>query len=221
MNLPTVFASIPGYAGLAALALATALSATPAPARAADVVIYRAGERVDPAAVARILGNPPSLQRPAGVRARSVQLLDDVPPRPGAAINAGQMLASVGPIGEPVNSRPSAQAPTSLSLPVPFAFDSSDLLPDARLQLDAVAQGIQMLPASHRIVIEGHTDATGADDYNRVLSERRAQAVRQYLVTMHGIASQRLATVGFGKAAPLDQTRPEAGINRRVQFRSG
>ena len=51
--------------------------------------------------------------------------------------------------------------------------------------------------------IEGHTDAKGSIPYNQSLSERRAQAVRDYLITTHGISEHRLAAVGFGKTQPL------------------
>lgn len=206
----------PWLAGLSlALALGLATVAGTGEALAADVIVYRAGDRIDPAAVAHILGAQP-MQRPAGVRTRSLRLLDDPAPQAGT----GQAVANpVAIAGSPVAVIDNERSPTSLSLPVPFAFDSADLLPDARLQLDAVAEGIQMLPPDRRIVIEGHTDAVGPDAYNHTLSERRAEAVRHYLVLNHGIPARRLMTVGFGKAAPLDQLRPQAGINRRVQFR--
>ena len=197
------------------LAMGLAAVAGGGDALAADVIVYRAGDRVDPVAVAHILGAQP-VQRPAGLRTRSIRLLDDPAPQAGA----GQTVTSpVAIAGSPTAVIDDGRTPTSLSLPVPFAFDSADLLPDARLQLDAVAEGIQMLPPDRRIVIEGHTDAVGPAAYNHTLSERRAEAVRHYLMLNHGIPAQRLTTVGFGKAAPLDQFRPQAGINRRVQFR--
>jgi OmpA-OmpF porin, OOP family len=102
---------------------------------------------------------------------------------------------------------------------VPFEFDSAEILPAARSQLDAIAAGIRMLPASQRVVIEGHTDAVGTELYNESLSQRRAQAVRRYLMTMHGIDATRLAAVGMGEIAPLPGRTPHAGENRRVQFR--
>jgi outer membrane protein OmpA-like peptidoglycan-associated protein len=112
-----------------------------------------------------------------------------------------------------------AAGPSALSLPVPFGFDSADLLPSAKPQLDAIAAGIRMLPATQRVVIEGHTDAVGTEQYNEQLSQRRAQAVRRYLVSMHGIDAGRLEAVGKGEASPLPGRAPMAGENRRVQFR--
>jgi len=68
--------------------------------------------------------------------------------------------------------------------------------------------------------IEGHTDAKGSIAYNQVLSQRRAEAARNYLITM-GIGEERLIAVGFGKTRPLPNppaASPYAPINRRVQF---
>jgi outer membrane protein OmpA-like peptidoglycan-associated protein len=108
---------------------------------------------------------------------------------------------------------------SALALPVQFAFDSAQILPAARSQLDALAEGIRMLPAIQAVVIEGHTDAIGAEAYNDQLSQRRAQAVKRYLVASHGIDAARLRAVGMGEHAPLQGRDPAASENRRVQFR--
>ena len=201
----------PTRSAIAGLLLAFATLGSGA-ASAEQVAVYRLGDHVDPRAVASILsGSEP--QRPAGVRTRSIRLLDD-PPTVTPGTPGTPALAAAAP--SVVSER---RTPTSLSLPVPFAFDSADLQPDARLQLDAVAEGIRMIAPDRRILIEGHTDAIGPDAYNQTLSERRAAAVRQYLVANHGIAAQRLSTIGMGEGAPLDSGNPAAGINRRVQFR--
>jgi outer membrane protein OmpA-like peptidoglycan-associated protein len=110
---------------------------------------------------------------------------------------------------------PNAQA---LSLPVHFAFDSSRIDDAARPQLDALAAGIKLLPNSQTIVVEGHTDAIGSDVYNLQLSQRRAAAVKNYLVTVHGIEAGRLKDVGYGENRPIDGVDPMASENRRVQF---
>ena len=70
-------------------------------------------------------------------------------------------------------------------------------------------------------MIEGHTDARGSAFYNEVLSSRRAAAVKIYLVETHGIDPQRLKAVGYGKQQPIAGSDPNAGQNRRVQFRGG
>ncbi len=106
----------------------------------------------------------------------------------------------------------------ALSLPVHFTFDSATITSSARPQLDALAEGIKMLPPTQKVVIEGHTDAVGTEAYNMQLSQRRAAAVKSYLVSVHGIAPDRLEDVGYGLKRPIAGADPLAPENRRVQF---
>lgn len=69
--------------------------------------------------------------------------------------------------------------------------------------------------ATRRLRIEGHTDASGSPRANRDLSQRRAQAVADYLVQA-GVDRQRLDVTGFGSAKPLPGVAPQAAANRRV-----
>ena len=66
-------------------------------------------------------------------------------------------------------------------------------------------------------VIAGHTDAVGGDAFNQNLSERRADAIKQYLTEKYGIAGSNLVTVGYGKTRLKDPSEPTAPVNRRVQ----
>jgi outer membrane protein OmpA-like peptidoglycan-associated protein len=116
--------------------------------------------------------------------------------------------------------QPSQDGP-SLSIPVRFGFDSAEIADSARPQLDALAAGIKLLPPGQTVVVEGHTDAVGSDDYNKQLAQRRAATVKRYLVRVHGIDEQRLKDVGLGKQRPIEGTAPNAAENRRVQFRGG
>jgi outer membrane protein OmpA-like peptidoglycan-associated protein len=183
--------------------LLTALTLTlvTAAALAQDVRLYAPDETIDPNEVATILDQ--SQAGAARIKMRSLRLLDEA----GAA-------ASI------VSAEAAAQARAkAVALPVQFAFDSSDILPAARAQLDALAQGVRLLPATQYVVIEGHTDATGSPRYNELLSQQRAQSVKRYLVAMHGIDPARLKTVGLGMYLPLPGHDPRAPENRRVQFR--
>lgn len=188
-----------------------------------EMLYYRDGVRIDPVEVSRILGGP--------VRTRSIRLLPEGPREAGsqgATLSTTTLgLAPATADGAPgfqvaaavVELAPQQPQPESIALPVQFAFDSAEILPRAREQLDAVAEGIKMLPESHRVLIEGHTDALGAPEYNLQLSRKRAEAVKRYLVTEHGLEPRRLRTVGYGMERPIsgaDANRPE---NRRVQFR--
>jgi outer membrane protein OmpA-like peptidoglycan-associated protein len=114
-----------------------------------------------------------------------------------------------------------ALADTSfVDLRVYFAFDTAVLRPEGEEALDELAQA--MMSDEMRddgFVIEGHTDAVGTESYNQGLSERRAAAVREYLMTSGGVQGSRLSTVGYGEDRLLDPANPESGTNRRVRVR--
>ena len=69
------------------------------------------------------------------------------------------------------------------------------------------------------VLIQGHTDATGSDEYNLNLSQLRANSVRSY-TTQHGVASNRITTEGFGESMPVASNTTVAGkqANRRVEI---
>jgi len=113
-----------------------------------------------------------------------------------------------------------AEVPTALALPIRFGFDSAQVLPESMPALEAVASGIKLAGPDARILIEGHTDAVGSDAYNLTLSEKRALAVKTYLVLQHGITADHLRTLGLGKSALIAPEKPLAPENRRVQFRA-
>jgi outer membrane protein OmpA-like peptidoglycan-associated protein len=120
-----------------------------------------------------------------------------------------------------VTATASVRPPASFDITLNFPFNSADLTPDTREKLDRVAKALTD-PSTVKlgIVISGHTDARGAADYNQLLSERRAQAVRQFLVTERGIDPQRLVAKGHGKSQPLLPSDPNNDLNRRVQFQN-
>lgn len=212
---------------IALSALTAATLATFAHAQSGDVLQYRDSDRVDPRDVARILGAP---QQPE-MKMRSIRLKEQ--PAPAVATEApAPAVAAPAPVAPSRPHRYAARAtetrtdaaigqPSALSVPVKFAFDSATILPQARPQLDAIAEGIRMLPDGHSVTIEGHTDAAGPDAYNQHLSERRAQAVKQYLISVHQIDAARLKTRGYGETQPLHEVDPHSPDNRRVQFRGG
>jgi len=99
-----------------------------------------------------------------------------------------------------------------------FAFDTAVLRPEGEEALDELAQAMmsdQM--RDDTFVIEGHTDAVGTRNYNQGLSERRAAAVREYLMKSGGVQGSRLSTVGYGKDRLRDPANPKSGTNRRVR----
>ncbi|MGE4532434.1 MULTISPECIES: OmpA family protein [Halomonas] len=101
---------------------------------------------------------------------------------------------------------------------VTFGFDSSELTPNARSALNDVARILTQYDDT-RVNIAGHTDSTGDAGYNQRLSERRAQAVGNYLMNA-GVAGARLNMVGYGENQPVASNNTEAGRaqNRRVEI---
>jgi outer membrane protein OmpA-like peptidoglycan-associated protein len=97
-----------------------------------------------------------------------------------------------------------------------FDFDSSVLKPGAYGEIDRVADVLKKYPET-RILVEGHTDNTGPEAYNQKLSEQRAQAVKNSIVSK-GVASSRIETTGFGESKPYTSNDTPAGrqLNRRV-----
>ena len=101
---------------------------------------------------------------------------------------------------------------------VNFDFDKSNIRPDAAVILDEAVR-ILGTGGGSAVAIEGHTDWIGTDAYNQGLSERRANAVMNYLVD-HGVDASRLSTTGYGESRPIasNQTREGRALNRRVEL---
>lgn len=99
-----------------------------------------------------------------------------------------------------------------------FDFDSAELREGFSSNLDRLATFLENYP-NRTAVIEGHTDNVGNPEYNRGLSERRAESVRQYLVA-RGIGPERLSASGLGQTQPLVDNSSDSGRqrNRRVEI---
>jgi len=109
----------------------------------------------------------------------------------------------------------------SIAFRAEVEFDSAELTPGAKKIVDRVAAVLKHDIMRDKVIeIDGHADARGDDQYNMTLSQRRAAAVTEYLVTRHQIDPSRLKFVGKGESEPYDPSHPEAGINRRVEFRN-
>jgi outer membrane protein OmpA-like peptidoglycan-associated protein len=100
-----------------------------------------------------------------------------------------------------------------------FEFDKTVLLPESFKELDRLYCFLRDNKDIH-ILIEGHTDNIGTDEYNQELSLRRAKVVAEYLIDK-GINQERLTWKGYGKTRPISYNQTEEGrkINRRVAFR--
>jgi outer membrane protein OmpA-like peptidoglycan-associated protein len=108
--------------------------------------------------------------------------------------------------------------PPSLDLAVTFEFGSARLTPDAEVLLDRLGTALANPQLRGRqFLLAGHTDAVGGDEVNQALSEKRAEAVRDYLVRRYHVDRALLETKGFGRSRLLDPANPTSEVNRRVQ----
>ena len=98
-----------------------------------------------------------------------------------------------------------------------FGFDSAELKPESRVDLQKLARSLNSYPNTD-ITIVGHTDATGPEDYNQKLSERRAAAAKAVLVA-DGVAGDRVMAYGKGELEPVASNDSVDGrrVNRRVE----
>ena len=117
-----------------------------------------------------------------------------------------------------VNAKGCAIAQSLVLKRVTFELDSAELTDEGRRVLDSVAD---TLIGQDNILVEiaGHTDDLGSEAYNLVLSQRRAEACRSYLIG-RGVDASRLTAVGYGEFKPIESNATEAGraMNRRVEF---
>jgi outer membrane protein OmpA-like peptidoglycan-associated protein len=128
----------------------------------------------------------------------------DVPKKVAAAVKPAHRAEAAAPVGDAVGFR------------INFALNSAIVPPDYDRHIDQIGELLRQEP-DLKLVVEGHTDAIGSEQYNLDLSERRAISVAHYLVVRHGIEPERLQIAGKGKAEPLVEN-PYDPRNRRVQF---
>jgi len=102
---------------------------------------------------------------------------------------------------------------------VHFEFNKSILTPDSKTILDKVAASLKERP-DVKVEIAGHTDSKGSDAYNLKLSDRRAAAVREYLISK-GVMAENLTSKGYGESQPIADNKTDEGRakNRRVELR--
>jgi outer membrane protein OmpA-like peptidoglycan-associated protein len=100
-----------------------------------------------------------------------------------------------------------------------FEFNSDSIGPAAAQAIKEVGKALTSSQLTgNTFVIAGHTDGKGSDAYNQRLSERRAEAVKSYLVEKYNIPPETLLAVGYGKTMLKDTNNPFAPENRRVQI---
>ncbi len=120
----------------------------------------------------------------------------------------------------PRSANASATEKVSMSAGALFDFDKSNIKPDGKAHLDEIIHRLNLRGAELGVIVStGHTDSTGSDAYNMKLSERRAEAVKDYLVSQ-GIDGNRIRTEGLGERQPVADNVTSTGraANRHVEI---
>ena len=120
---------------------------------------------------------------------------------------------------------PAARVIDRLTIHVNFAFDKSDLTKADVAELNKAIDFVRKYPAA-KVELEGHTDSKGTEEYNQKLSERRAEAVKQYLIKEGAVNSAMISAKGYGESNPVAPNKTKDGKdnpagraeNRRVEI---
>lgn len=106
----------------------------------------------------------------------------------------------------------------TVNLLIEFDFNKAVVKPEFYPNVNAVGEFMQKYPTVN-ITVQGHTDSKGKMAYNQKLSQRRAEAVKKYIVNKFGIDAKRIKAVGYGETRPIDTNKTAEGRykNRRVQ----
>lgn len=136
-----------------------------------------------------------------------------------AFVGVNYRKPAVVELPQPVEVEAVVEEKIVITQKIHFEFDK-DVIRDVSFPiLDDVASLLVANPQIRRVQVEGHTDAIGSDEYNQKLSERRANAVRDYLI-QKGIEPDRLSAVGYGESRPIADNESVRGRarNRRTEF---
>jgi len=123
------------------------------------------------------------------------------------------------PAPAPPPPPPAPRVIDKMTLQMFFDFDKSTLTEATLKELQKAVAFVKKYPGS-KIEVEGHTDSVGTDAYNQKLSERRAAAVRDYLIKEADIESSKITAVGYGESRPVADNKTAEGRtqNRRVEI---
>lgn len=120
-----------------------------------------------------------------------------------------------------LNSQPAASGTSQMpavGLDIKFKLNSAVLTDEAKEQIRQLADAMKSEQlAKYHFIVEGHTDSTGRAETNLALSKRRAQAVKDYLVTAYDVPRSHLDAIGRGQTQPINASDPTNPANRRVR----
>ena len=198
------------FSGIKAITICAALSMTAGLALAGDNAAVPAIDIIhalQPKPLTRGLSIGAPAVDPA-VKAKEVNFIETVRNRKTRSLSTGEREE----IAEIASTKP------KIDLEIHFDFNSADISKESMPSVQALGDALSnpSLRGS-TFVVAGHTDGVGGDAFNQGLSERRADTIKQYLVSKYHIPGGDLVTVGYGKTKLKDAADPTDGVNRRVQ----
>ena len=130
------------------------------------------------------------------------------------ALRPGAASMSTAPAPAPVAK------PASINMQINFEYNSSEIAGSSERTMATLAKALASPQLEGRkFTVIGHTDASGSAGYNKALSDRRAAAVRSYLMN-NGVSASRLKAMGKGEGQLLNNDDPNAAENRRVEIQA-
>jgi outer membrane protein OmpA-like peptidoglycan-associated protein len=130
------------------------------------------------------------------------------------ALRPGAASMSTAPAPAPVAK------PASINMQINFEYNSAEISGSSERTMATLAKALASPQLEGRkFTVIGHTDASGSAAYNKALSDRRAAAVRSYLMN-NGVAASRLKAMGKGESQLLNTDDPNAAENRRVEIQA-
>ena len=122
---------------------------------------------------------------------------------------------------DPFEGTPKLPIETFVVKDILFRFNSDQLEADSKETLDKLSRYLNKPPVFNKLIISGHTDSVGSAAYNLSLSQRRAEAVRTYLVQNDQLPPEKIQAKGYGLSLPIASNNNYQGraLNRRVEFK--
>ncbi|MFB6464671.1 OmpA family protein [Bradyrhizobium tunisiense] len=196
------------FFGLKTMTLTAALSMTAGLALAGDnnVSTDKILDALKPKPATRGLSVGPQVD--TTVQAKEATFLNTVRNRSTRSLSTGEREQ----IAELAATKP------KIDLEIQFDYNSADIAKTSMASVQALGKALSD-PAlkGSTFVVAGHTDATGGEEYNQGLSERRADTIKKYLVQNYGLNGTDLVTVGYGETKLKDAANVAGPANRRVQ----
>ncbi|MDP2809908.1 MAG: OmpA family protein [Rhodocyclaceae bacterium] len=148
----------------------------------------------------------------------AAQQQEQAAPMPAAAATQQTYQQQPQAAYQPAQQQAMQVGERAIAFPINFRVNSAEVMPESVPFIESVAGLLQKDPGL-RLLVEGHTDATGSAARNVTLSRERAFSIMNYLIDHYRVDPMRLVPVGRGSGEPLGGTDPTNPKNRRVQFR--